>query len=104
MVDMNDTIDAPTQPARRGFLKKLGATLIGGLVALVPLAAGLTVFLDPLKRKSKNGGFVRVASLGALPEDGLPRKFDVVASHFDAWNRIPQVPIGAVYLRRTGDK
>ena len=32
-----------------------------------------------------------------------PRKFSVVASHSDAWNRNPNVPIGAVYLRRTAD-
>ncbi len=98
---MNDTLDAPPQLARRGFLKKLGATLIGGLVTLVPFGAGLSVLLDPLRRKSKAHEALRVTSLGALPEDGQPRKFAVITSHSDAWNRMPEVPIGAVYLRRT---
>ena len=38
--------------------------------------------------------------LEALPEDGEPRKFSVLATRVDAWNRTPNVPIGAVYLRR----
>ena len=102
---MNDTNDVPTQPARRGFFKKISATLIGALVALVPVGAGLSVLFDPLRRKAKAGDFLLVTSLGALPEDGLPRKFSVIASHSDAWNRIPQVPVGAVYLmRKAGNK
>src|SRR5437867_3969329 len=100
---MNDTNDSPPQPARRGFLKKLCATLVSGLVTLVPFGAGLSVLFDPLRRKSQAGDAVLVASLGALPEDGLPRKFAVITDHSDAWNRMPQVPIGAVYLRRTAD-
>ena len=100
---MNDANDVPTQPARRGFLKKMSATLIGALVALVPIGAGLSVLFDPLRRKSSAGDFLLVTSLGALPEDGMPRKFSVIASHSDAWNRIPQVPVGAVYLMRKAD-
>ena len=100
---MNDTNDVPTQRARRGFLKKISATLIGALVALVPIGAGLSVLFDPLRRKSKAGDYLLVTSLGALPEDGMPRKFAVIASHTDAWNKMPQVPIGAVYLRRTAN-
>src|SRR5262249_22598336 len=46
--------------------------------------------------------FLRVTSLRSVPEDGLPRKFSVVSSHVDAWNRDPAVLVGAVYLRRTG--
>ena len=39
-----------------------------------------------------------------MPADGIPRKFAVIADRVDAWNKFPQVPIGAVYLRRTGDQ
>src|SRR6266478_3679943 len=92
--DMNDTNDVPTQPARRGFLKKISATLLGALATLVPIGAGLSVLFDPLRRKSNAGDYLLVTALGALPEDGMPRKFSVVASHADAWNRIPQVPVG----------
>ena len=28
----------------------------------------------------------------------------MVANRSDAWNKYPHVPVGAVYLRRTGDK
>jgi menaquinol-cytochrome c reductase iron-sulfur subunit len=36
-----------------------------------------------------------------LPPDGVPRKFPVLADRTDAWNKYLNVPIGAVYLRRT---
>ncbi|HTD68104.1 MAG TPA: Rieske (2Fe-2S) protein [Candidatus Limnocylindria bacterium] len=86
---------------RRGFLKKLAANVLGSVITLVPLAAGLAVWLDPVRRKTKTDGqLVRVATLNALPEDGVPRKFSVLASRVDAWNRSPQTAIGAVYLRR----
>ena len=94
----------PRQPDRRGFFKKTIATVIGIFSMLCPVASGLTVFFDPLHRKSSASGPVRVTTLDALPIDGLPRIFRVVADRVDAWNKFPQVPVGAVYLRRTGDK
>ena len=92
--------DTPRQPERRSFLKKSGAVFAGAVTLLVPLASGLAVFLDPLRRKAEPGGFIQVASLNALPEDGVPRKFAVLADQTDAWNRAVAVPVGAVYLRR----
>ena len=94
----------PARPAlttdeRRGFMTKTAAVILGGLVALVPAATGLAVFLDPLRRKAKGATFIPVAPLGAVPDDGIPRQFPVVAEHIDAWNQSTQ-PIGAVYLRR----
>jgi menaquinol-cytochrome c reductase iron-sulfur subunit len=71
---------------------------------IAPAAAGIMVVLDPLRRKSGENTFIEVTSLSSVPEDGLPRKFVIVASHEDAWNRNPAVPVGAVYLRRTGPK
>ena len=45
------------EPQRRGFLAGAAALIIGGIVGLVPMGAGLLVFLDPiLKRKAKAGG------------------------------------------------
>jgi len=99
-----ETRDVPPQPARRNFLKKASAVFIGALTALVPALSGLMVFLDPLRRKSQDSDAVLIASLSALPEDGVPRKFLVIAGHNDAWNHMPRVPVGAVYLRRIGDK
>ncbi len=95
-----DTHCVPPQPDRRNFLTKAAAIVIGGLITLVPLLAGLFVLFDPLRRKTENGGAVRVASLNALPENGEPRKFPVLATRVDAWNRTPNVPVGAVYLQR----
>jgi menaquinol-cytochrome c reductase iron-sulfur subunit len=97
----------PTAP-RRSLVAALCATAIGLFIKLVPLGAGLAVFFDPLlKRRGTAPGqrpFLRVASLSAIPEDGTPVQFPVVADLTDAWNREPNQPIGAVYLRRVGDK
>jgi menaquinol-cytochrome c reductase iron-sulfur subunit len=88
-------------PDRRGFLKKLAANILGTVVAIVPFAAGLALWLDPVRRKAGTGGqVVRVATLNALPDDGMPRKFPVLASRVDAWNKSPETAVGAVYLRR----
>jgi len=67
------------------------------------VASGLTVFLDPLRRKSTASGFIKVSTLDALPNDGVPRKFPVLATRVDAWNKAANVPIGAIYLRRTAE-
>lgn len=90
---------------RRDFLKEIAAVVSGTAAVLVPIAGSLTVLLSPLLRKSNTGQglLVRVTSLEALPADGVPRKFPVLADRTDAWNKYPQVPVGAVYLRRTSD-
>ena len=98
----HDCPHCPPPSDRRNFLTKASAVVIGGVLALTAPIAGLFVFLDPLRRKSEGGGAVLVASLSALPEDGEPRKFPVLATKVDAWNRSPNVPIGAVYLQRIG--
>jgi menaquinol-cytochrome c reductase iron-sulfur subunit len=99
---MNDATQPP-QGDRRDFLRKAFAGIIGAVLGLVPLAAGIAVFLDPLRRKSGMSSAVRVATLEALPNDGVPRKFPVLATRIDAWNKFKLVPIGAVYLRRTAE-
>lgn len=93
----------PPQPERRSFLTKAAAIVIGGIATVLPLVGGLFVFLDPLRRKTEAGGAVKVASLNSLPENGEPRKFPVLATRVDAWNRTPNVPVGAVYLQRLKD-
>jgi menaquinol-cytochrome c reductase iron-sulfur subunit len=102
----NDAIvNAPTQPdalARRPFIKRTAALLFGALALLPPFAAGLTALLHPLRRGAGAGTVVRVTTLAALPEDGTPRRFPVLASRQNAWNRSTNEPLGAVFLRRTG--
>ena len=96
--------ELPPQPARRNFFKEVASILIGAVVGLIPMVAGLAVYFDPLRRKSKSSSAIKVASLNALAEDGIPRKFSVVTTYTDAWNKFPPSPIGAVYLRRVGIK
>ena len=96
--------DSPSQPERRSFLTKASALTIGAVTTLVPAGAGLVTLLDPLRHKAKAGQFLRVATLNSLPDDGTPRQFPVVADRQDAWNKFPQVRIGAIYLRKTGPK
>ncbi len=88
---------------RREFCKKVCAACLGGVITAVPVAAGVTVFLDPLRRQSASRGAILVTTLDALPPDGIPRKFSVLSSRVDAWNKFSEVPIGAVYLRRPNE-
>jgi len=100
---MNDATNLAPSDSRRAFVKKFISGLISALLGLVPLGAGVAVFLDPLRRRSSDAGAVRVTPLEALPADGIPRKFPVLGTRVDAWNKFSEVPIGAVYLRRTSD-
>lgn len=97
--------DSETEnPERRDFLKKAATIGIGGALAAVPLAAGAAVLLDPLRRKAQSSALTYVTSLDSLPDDGSPRQFGILAGRVDAWNKFPNAPVGAVYLRKTGDK
>jgi menaquinol-cytochrome c reductase iron-sulfur subunit len=91
------------QTGRRGFIKQALAIILGGIAVLTPALAALFVLTDPLRRKSSAAGAIRVTSIAALPDDGIPRKFPVLAAKTDAWNKFVNVPVGAVYLRRTKD-
>jgi menaquinol-cytochrome c reductase iron-sulfur subunit len=95
----------PAEPDRRGFFKKAATCVLGALSILGPLGAALAVVFDPLRRKVSKGAMeVQVTNLTYLPADGVPRKFSIVASRVDAWNKTPPKPIGAVYLRRETGK
>ena len=89
---------------RRGFVFKMLAVLFGAAAYLPPLAMGVASFLNPLRQKGKAGEFMRLATLDSLPADGAPLKTTVMMDRVDAWNRIPNQPVGAVYLRRVGPK
>jgi menaquinol-cytochrome c reductase iron-sulfur subunit len=98
---MNEPV--PPNTERRSFLKAFTAAAISVLLGVIPFGAGVAMFMDPLRRKSNLKGAVKVATLDAVPADGIPRKFPVIASRVDAWSKFSETPIGAVYLRRTGD-
>jgi menaquinol-cytochrome c reductase iron-sulfur subunit len=88
---------------RRSFLRKVAAVVIGGIAGLVPLASGLFVFFDPVRRKSQSDGFVRIATKDAVPADGLPRRFPVIKDLVQTFTRFPSQPVGMVFLRRLSE-
>jgi menaquinol-cytochrome c reductase iron-sulfur subunit len=96
-------------PPRRHVLVAAMAAIVGLIVGLFPVGAGMLVFLDPILKRKKSGGneggkpLRRVASVDAIPKDGTPIQVSVIADLTDAWVREPNQPVGAVYLRRNGD-
>jgi quinol---cytochrome c reductase iron-sulfur subunit, bacillus type len=106
----NPTESRSPPVTRRPFLVRFLTILIGGLVALFPLAAVWGVLWDPLRRRgaasafgTAPGGalFVRISPLEVLPADGVPRQFAVSADVVDAWTRIAGQRVGSVYLSRS---
>lgn len=102
---------APVNPPRRHVLVASLAAVVGLIVGLFPVGAGMLVFLDPILKRKKTGGAesegkppLRVASTDAVPDDGTPVQVPVIADLTDGWMREPNQPVGAVYLRRNGDK
>ena len=92
--------------SRRKCLGNMAAITLGAAGLAVPAVVSAAAALNPLclnrEEDCEEGNFIKVASLGALPQDGTPRRFPVVADRNDAWNHFPDEPIGAVFLRRTG--
>ena len=90
-------------PDRRDFLQKAGSIVVGGAIVGCPLTVGLIAVADPLMKEGAGGLFVRLTVLEALPADGVPRPFKVVADKVDAWTTFKDVPLGMVYLSRSED-
>lgn len=92
----------PSNPPRRNFIYQAITAVVGGIVGLAPLAAGLAVYLDPLRRKSAAGAARTVTTLDAIPaapsHDVLIGRYQIVADRVDAWNIYPNEPVGGVYL------
>jgi nitrite reductase/ring-hydroxylating ferredoxin subunit len=101
-----DDLAVDTAPERRSFLTRFLAIVVGGLLAIIPFAAGSGVLLSPLlSRRNKDdgdtAGFLRVCPLDALPADGTPHQFVVTTDVTDAWTRTQNQRIGSVFLSRT---
>jgi Rieske Fe-S protein len=122
MAGMKHVVDSPLaepEPGdRRSFLTAGAALVIGGIVAVFPFAAGLSVLFDPLLRKSRGAGaadagdgaikdgtikFVRVGPLDVLPADGVPHQFALTDDVVDAWTRSPAQRVGTAFLTRVDD-
>lgn len=94
----------------------IGSIVTGTLAIGASVGAGVATLLDPLIRKKSMPGYylpdpspdgsapnensVKVATLDAVPDDGMPRRFPVLANRIDAWTFTETQPIGAVYIRR----
>ncbi len=102
--ESSQATEARVPDQRRGFIAKVAATAVGGIALIVPALTALVTYLNPVRQKSPGGEFFRLAALAALPEDGTPRRFPIITDRVDAWNRYPHEPIGAVWVRRTGQK
>jgi len=89
---------------RRDFMVKAGSIALGGLMVAVPVGAGVTTFISPLMKESAKGLVIRLAAVKDLPDDGTPKRYDVVAEKKDAWMKYSKKPIGGVYLRKLEDK
>lgn len=90
-------------PNRRGFLYNASAAVIGAACGLVPLAAAAWTYLDPLRKRPPHKlppERIKVAMLSQVPDDGIPRRFEVIADLWDQWTFTPNQPIGAVFLVR----
>ncbi|HAV63514.1 MAG TPA: (2Fe-2S)-binding protein [Verrucomicrobiales bacterium] len=99
-----DPATTANDPPRRNFFKQVVTGALTAVVGVVPGLAGLMVIFDPLRRREQaSGDALPVTRLGSLPADGVPRRFRVYADRRDAWNTYKQIPIGAVFLRRTED-
>ena len=112
MVDMQKDVSSKTpaeSAARRSFIVRLAATVIGGIIALFPFVAGWGVITNPLRRSRNTTGddeadpatFSRICPLDALTADGMPREFAVIADVTDAWTHAAAQRIGAVFLTRS---
>lgn len=94
-----------SEPPRRNFLAEAASYVIGGIVGLVPVAAGLAFFADPILRKKETmrgqseDGYLPVAKLSDLPTNGTPLRFSIIADKVDSWNLFKQQTVGTVYLR-----
>jgi len=103
----------PDQPNRRRMLEVVTGALSFLLIA-VPSVLGGLFFLDQLLRKRSSGpedqgggetdGFIKLnVTTDSIPDDGTPVAATVITDLDDAWNRFRDVPVGSVWLRKTGD-
>jgi menaquinol-cytochrome c reductase iron-sulfur subunit len=83
---------------RRDFCR-YGTIALGNLVALVLAVPGVAYLLDPLRHKSRQGGFETLTRLGQLAV-GVPRAFPIIDERQDAWVKYPREPVGSVWLIR----
>ena len=70
---------------------------------MAPIGAAIVVLSHPLKSRGIPLP-VKITSLSSLILNGPPKFFQVVTERRDAWTKFPANAIGAVFLRRTGER
>jgi Rieske Fe-S protein len=88
---------------RREFLKSAACMALGTCAVAAPIGAVVVVLAHPLKMRNAALA-VKLTTLPSLAIDGPPRFFQVVAERRDAWTKFPASAIGAVFLRRVGER
>lgn len=91
---------------RRRALSVLGGASCAAAAAALGAPVVATV-LAPASRQTVVGasGFVPTVSLAAVPEDGTPIVATIVVpAPRDAWRVLPPTEVGAVFLRRDGER
>ena len=89
---------------RREFLKSAACVALGGACVLVPVVAGVTVLIGPLRRPAPDGSWVELTKLDALAVGAPPRLFQVLVERTDAWTRHARNAVGAVFLERMDER
>jgi menaquinol-cytochrome c reductase iron-sulfur subunit len=98
--------DSDPDPGRRRFLKIATCGLGAGIgIAVTVPAVGYIIHPAGRKVVTTPAEPIEVAMIGALPQTGLPVRVQVIAPTVrDAWTSATDVPLGAAWLRRDGDK
>jgi len=94
--------DVPPPVERREFLKGAACAALGGACLLAPVAAGITVFVQPLRLKGPPVE-VKLTTIDALAVGAAPKLFQIITGRRDAWTEFPKQPIGAVFLFRKSE-
>ncbi|MCA9679284.1 MAG: ubiquinol-cytochrome c reductase iron-sulfur subunit [Kofleriaceae bacterium] len=101
-----DRGDDASQLGRRRFLK-VATCAIGGGIGLVVAVPAVKYLLDPVGRRvvTTGGEPIDVIALDHLEVGGPPVRVRLIAREVrDAWSTVRDVPLGSVWLRRTGDR
>lgn len=104
MTDPNPAESSSDAPPveRREFLKGAACAALGGACMIAPIAAGITVFVQPLRLKGPPVE-VKLTTIDALPMGSQPKLFQIITGRRDAWTEFPKQPIGAVFLLRKSE-
>lgn len=99
---MSPESSPPEAAPRREFLKSAACVALGGCALAAPIGAVVVVLSNPIHSKGAPQP-VKLTTITALPVNGAPRFFQVVAERRDAWTKFPANAIGSVFLQRVSE-